>query len=255
VSRDILVIADTQVTKDSNLEHLRSLARYIIKHRPAHIVHIGDNWDFESLSFYASPLESEGRRLADDLAAGFVALNIITDAINEMNAKQKKKKYKPTLNFIAGNHEERLFRMEAKNPHLSGLVDLVGGIEVSGWTFNKYLMPLWLDGIAFNHYMPNPESGKPIGGGIENKLNKHQHSFVHGHQQKYQYGRRQTMNGQPHFGVCAGAFYINDEAYRGAYNTEIRGFVHMKNFTNRYGFSDYDVDFVSLERLMEKYHV
>jgi len=67
----------------------------------------------------------------------------------------------------------------------------------------------------------------------------------------YQFGRRQNLAGSPHFGVCAGAFYMHDEPYRGACNTEIRGFVHMKSFTNRYDYSDYDIDFVSLERLLE----
>jgi len=251
MNRDIVVIADTQVTPKAPLDHLYALARYIWKHRPKHIIHIGDNWDFESLSYYNTALKQEGRRLKDDLEAGEFALNIIPMYIRYKNAIAKKKKYKPLFNFITGNHEMRLNRMVEENPHLVGMVDLDQMIEDSGWNVNEYLYPLWLDGIAFNHYMPNPESGKAIGGGIENKLNKHPHSFVHGHQQKYQYGRRQTLDGKPHFGVCAGSFYIHDEEYRGSCNTEIRGFVHLKNFTNRYDFSDYDIDFVSLERLME----
>jgi hypothetical protein len=46
---------------------------------------------------------------------------------------------------------------------------------------------------------------------------------------------------------------MHDEAYRGANNTEIRGFVHLHSFTNRYDFQDYDVNFVSLERLLEQW--
>ena len=52
---DILVIADTQIDKDSPTEHLDALSRYIWKHKPETIVHIGDHWDFPSLSSYATP--------------------------------------------------------------------------------------------------------------------------------------------------------------------------------------------------------
>ena len=84
---DIVVIADTQVITGAPVDHLHSLARYIWKYKPAHIVHIGDNWDFESLSFYASPLEKEGRRLVDDLKAGQDALRIVGDYIDKRNKK------------------------------------------------------------------------------------------------------------------------------------------------------------------------
>jgi hypothetical protein len=46
---------------------------------------------------------------------------------------------------------------------------------------------------------------------------------------------------------------MHDEGYRGANNTEIRGFTHLKGFVNRYGFVDHDVEFVSLERLLGEY--
>lgn len=252
-TKDILVIGDTQVTPGSSVKHIEALARYIWKHKPATVVHIGDNWDFQSLSFYASAQEKEGRRLVDDLEVGRDALAIITDYIAERNAKAKKKKYTPELHFIMGNHEQRFHKMLAANPHLIGLVDLEGMIEDAGWEVHPFLFPLWKDGICFNHYMPNPMSGKAIGGTMDNKLNKHPHSFVHGHQQQYQFARRQTLDGKPHFGVCAGSFYLHDEDYRGSCNTEIRGFVHLKNFTNRYEHSDYDADFVSVERLLAMY--
>lgn len=254
MSNDIVVIADTQVTSAAPLDHIHALAKYIWKHKPKHIIHIGDALDFESLSFYASPLESEGRRLVDDLKAGLDALNIIPKYIEKMNKKAKRKKYVPELSFITGNHEERLNTRVKKNPWLEGLIDLKGEIEAQGWKVYDFLEPMWIDDIMFVHYLQNTQTGKAIGGGIENKLNKHPHSFVHGHQQWYQFGRRQTMDGRPHFGVCAGAFYIHDEDYRGFGNTEIRGFAHMKSFTNRYNFKDYDIDFVSMERLLEMYN-
>ena len=250
-TNDIVVIADTQVTPTSSLVHMQALARYIWKHKPKAIVHIGDNWDFESLSSYSPELEREGRRLKDDLLAGARALDIVTDYIRMKNRKMKSKAYKPEFHFIMGNHENRLNRYVQNHPVLDGIIDLEEMITNAGWTVHDFLDPHWIDNIAFIHYLPNSASGRPIGGSAMNKLNKFPHSFVHGHQQQYQFERRQSMDGRPHFGVCAGSFYIEDESYRGpAGNTEIRGFVHLKSFINRYEYQDYDTDFVSLERLL-----
>lgn len=250
---DILMIADTQVTDTSDTSHLVALSRYIWQHKPACIVHIGDHWDFESLSSYATGLESEGRRLVNDLAGGDIALKLIMDYSRKRNKANKGPDYIPELHFLMGNHENRLNRYVANNPVLEGLIDLPGFIERQGWEVHDFLVPYWKYDICFSHYMPNPESSRAVGGSIENKLNKFPHSFVHGHQQKHQYGRRQNLLGRPHFGVCAGAFYIHDEDYRGANNTEVRGFTHFKGYKNRYGYIDHDVHYVSLERLMIEY--
>lgn len=253
MNHDTIVIADTQVCKGSPVRHLRALSEYIWKHKPANIVHIGDHWDFPSLSSYASQMEREGRRLKDDLEGGILAFDLIMGVTEVRNRLSKKKKYKPNLHFIMGNHENRLARFIDCNPALEGLISLRGMIEAKGWTVHDYLKPLWIDEVCYIHFMPNPESSRPVGGSIENKLNKFRHSFVHGHQQKFQYGRRQNLEGKPHFGVCAGSFYIHDEDYRGANNTEARGFLHLKAFKNRYKHLDHDVEFISLERLLSKY--
>jgi len=253
MNKDILVIADPQTDSSTPLDHLHALSRYIWKHKPATIVHIGDHWDFSSLSTYASAMEREGKRLQDDLAGGNNALKAIFGYVDDKNKAAKKVPYKPKKHFVMGNHENRLKRYIDENPVLAGMVDLDGFIESQGWTVNQYLDPLWVDEICFMHFLPSPESSRAVGGSIENKLNKFPHSFVHGHQQKFQYGRRQNLIGKPHFGACAGSFYMHDEGYRGANNTEIRGFTHFKNYENRYGFSDYDCEFVSLERLLNQY--
>ena len=106
-----------------------------------------------------------------------------------------------------GNHEKRLDRFIEENPVLDGSFDLKPFIESQGWSVHKMNEPVWIHDICFSHYMENAMSGRPVGGSMENKLNKFPHSFVHGHQQQYQYARRQNLQGKPHFGVCAGSFY------------------------------------------------
>jgi hypothetical protein len=253
---DIVVIADTQVGPDSPTDHLEALSKYIWRHKPGSLVHIGDHWDFASLSTHSSPIEAEGRRLYHDLEAGFNAFRIIDSVTHRKNAKGKRGKvneYHPNKYFLMGNHENRLARYIANNPVLEGCFDLQRFVEDQGWQVKDMNDPLWLFGIAFSHYMENPMSGRAVGGSVENKLNKFPHSFVHGHQQQYQFGRRQNLLGKPHFGACAGSFYMHDEDYRGSNNTEVRGFLHLKGFVNRFGYIDHDVNFVSLERLLSEY--
>jgi len=253
---DVIVIADTQIKPDSPTDHLKALSRYIWRHKPANLVHIGDHWDLPSLSKYASPLEMEGRRLYDDLEAGFNAFRIIdsvTKAKNSNGKRGKDKEYKPDKYFLKGNHENRLSRFISSNPVLEGCFDLSKFVEDQGWQVKEMNDPLWLFGTAFSHYMENPHSSRAVGGSMENKLNKFPHSFVHGHQQQFQYARRQNLLGKPHFGACAGSFVLEDEGYRGANNTEARGFLHLRGFINRFGFVDHDVDFISVERLLQEY--
>ena len=252
MNQDIIVLADKQVDNNSPTEHIEAISRYIWKHKPAHLVDIGDHWDFPSLSHYATQLEREGRRLIDDLNGGFDAFKLIMKETEKRN-KRVVSRYRPEKHFVMGNHENRLVRFLQAQPALVGCFDLQRFIENEGWEFHNFLEPAWINEIAFIHYLPNPQSSRPIGGSIENKLNKIMHSFVHGHQQQFQYGRRQNLLGKPHFGACAGSFYMHDEGYRGANNTEIRGFIHLRSFENRYGFLDYDLEFVSLERLLQQY--
>ena len=250
---DIVVVADPQTDATTPTAHLEALGRYIWEHKPGTIVHIGDHWDFPALSSYASQKEIEGARLADDLRGGEEAFKKIMAYTNEKNRTSHRPAYAPVKHFCKGNHENRLERYISQNIILEGLIDIDSFIGSQGFTVHQMCVPLFVQEVCFIHYLENSQSGRPVGGSIDNKLNKFPHSFVHGHQQFYQFGRRQNLLGKPHFGVCAGSFYMHDEGYRGSNNTEVRGFVHLKSYTNRYGYADFDVDFMALERLLAEY--
>jgi hypothetical protein len=252
-AQDKVIIADTQVDDESPTVHLKALGRFIWDKKPGYVIDIGDHWDLPSLSSYASKLAQEGRRLYNDLEAGFEAFKLIMQETNLRNKIGKKKAYNPEKHFLMGNHEQRLKRFIEEHPVLEGCFDLDAWVTDQGWQVHAFNDPLFINDVCFSHYMENAQSGRPVGGSMESKLNKFPHSFVHGHQQQYQYACRQNLLGKPHFGVCAGSFYMHDEAYRGANNTEKRGFTYMKAYTNRYGYLDYDIEFVSLERLLKEY--
>ncbi len=105
----ILVIGDTQCKPDEDLSYMSAIGNYIVSKRPDVIVHIGDNFDFPSLSTYDKGKRSfEGRRLKDDIEAGKEGLKLLLSPLKKLQNKQrqnKKKPYSPRLVFTLGNHE------------------------------------------------------------------------------------------------------------------------------------------------------
>jgi hypothetical protein len=252
-AQDKVIIADTQTKDGSPTIHLEALGRFIWDKKPGYVIHIGDHWDLPSLSTYASKIAQEGQRLYDDLQSGNDAFDLIMKESKMRNFIGKKKQYSPNKKFLKGNHEFRLERYINEHPVLAGCFDIGAWITNQGWEVHEFNVPLFINDVCYVHYLENAMSGRPVGGSMESKLNKFPHSFVHGHQQQHQYASRQNLLGKPHFGACAGSFYLHDEGYRGANNTEKRGFLYMKAFENRYGYLDYDIEFVSLERLLKEY--
>ena len=67
----IMVVPDTQVKPNGSIEHLKWAGQYAVEKRPDVIVHLGDHWDFPSLSSYDVGTKSfEGRRYTHDVQAG-----------------------------------------------------------------------------------------------------------------------------------------------------------------------------------------
>lgn len=249
-----LVIGDTQITRDHDFSVIASAANYIVDEMPEEVVIIGDWFDLESLSFFASDLEKEGRRLVDDIQAGIFGLDVLMQPLVMLQNKQrlqKKKVYRPKIVFTMGNHEERLNTFLKKNPNLVGsLPDLKDTIEQYGIEVYDFLAPyVGMSDVHYFHYLANPMSGKAIGGSMDNKLNKVTYSFVMGHQQHFQYAERQQTTGNPQFGIVVGAFYEQDESYKGAQgNTHSRGTAILHHHDR-----GVDVEYMSCERIKNLY--
>jgi len=215
----IIVIADTQNKPTEDLDYMRWIGLYIADKKPDVVVHIGDNWDFPSLSMYDKGKKSfEGRRLVEDIAVGSKGMRVLTDAITS-------KGHTPRLVFCMGNHEERIDRLAENIPELSGFVgtELLPLNEL-GWEVAPFLQPIEIGGIYFVHFLANPMSGKPYGGGALNQLQKVGKSFVVGHAQKLDIAIRNTLDGTQQIGIVNGACYPFNERYKGPQgNAHFRG--------------------------------
>lgn len=216
-----LLIPDTQVKPGVPTVHFDWIGAAIRDYKPDVVVHLGDHWDFESLSGYASAAEMEGKRYEDDVKAG-------NDALRRLDAAMGRFKGRKVL--LRGNHENRLERAIAANPKWAGAIGFHQLADRSlGWEVVDYFMgapqPITVDGVTYAHFFANPNTGKPIGGTVTNRLAKIGTSFVQGHVQGYLSGNVQYATGVVRHGIVAGSCYLHDETYKGVANAHWRGIV------------------------------
>jgi hypothetical protein len=249
-----LIVPDTQVRPGVDTTHLDWAARAILKYRPDVIVHLGDHWDFPSLSTHDAlgSKEAEGRRVKPDIDAGNEAwLRLWGPIEREINrrAKNKKKRWRPECHFLFGNHEDRLTRAIFRDPKWEGLLTL-DSLKTPGFQRHEYLKIVQIDGIRYCHKFVNPHSGKGIGGTVGNRLAKIGGSFVQGHEQGLLYAIQQYPDHVSH-GLVAGSFYLHHEHYRpgDVQNSEWRGIVVL----NEVNSGDYNVMPLGMNYLRETF--
>ena len=250
------IIPDVQVRPGDVVDHLDWIAKDIVRRKPDVIVCIGDFWDMPSMSSYSDPgsLEKEGSRIARDIAAGDAAMDRLMQPIlaeMEKTKRQKKRVWRPKLIFTPGNHEHRIDRLASTDARFEGVVGShLMQVERWGWERHAFLEPVEADGIWYTHYWQNPHSSRPIGGTIDNRLNKLGFSFVQGHEQGKKYGDRMLPNGKTIHGLVAGSCYLDAEAYRGPQGTnEWRGVAVLNDVRD----GDYEPMFLSLRYLCREY--
>jgi hypothetical protein len=263
-----VVIPDTQTTPNTPTVHLEWIGQYITDKfvgRPkVTLIHVGDHWDFPSLSSYdKGKRQMEGRRYILDVEAGNKGFDKLCWSMEEYNRKHLKKQWNPDKRFLLGNHEQRVERACMDNAQLDGTIgyhQLNAGITPiaenvklqvphHGWRVHDFLEPVNLDGVFYSHYFLNPANGNPVAGMIETRIKTIGQSFTQGHMQGLRSGMLETFYGRKRGLVC-GSCYLHNEEYRGPQGTnEWRGIVVCYNVKN----GDYDLKEVSLDSLCRRY--
>lgn len=250
------IIPDCQIRPGDVADHLDWIAKDIVRRKPDVIVCIGDFYDLPSLSKHsqAGSKEKEGARLLADITAGDDAMRRLTAPIHAETARLKRNKerqWKPRMIFTEGNHEHRAARFANEDVRLEGVVGThLCNVEAFGWERYGFLEPVEVDGVHYAHYWQGSHSSKPIGGNIDNRLNKLGFSFVAGHEQGKRYTDRPLPNGKTIHGLVAGSCYLGAEGYRGPQATnEWRGTVVLHDVKN----GDYDPMFLRMRWLCSEY--
>jgi hypothetical protein len=250
------IVPDCQIRPGDPTDHLDWIAKDIVRRKPDVIVCIGDFFDLPSLSRHAAPgsMEKENSRLLLDIRAGQDALHRLTAPIHAEVARCKRrriKRWNPRLVVTEGNHEERANAFMRANPVLEGVVGThLCDFEAFGFERHPFKVPVEIDGIWYAHYWQAQHSDRPIGGTIDNRLNKLGFSFVAGHEQGKRYSDRPLPNGKTLHGIVCGSCYLVAEDYRGPQaRHEWRGTVVLHDVVN----GDCDPMFLTLRYLCEEY--
>jgi hypothetical protein len=250
----ILVIPDCQIKPGVPLDHLPAAGRFAAAKKPDVIVNIGDFADMSSLCSYdMGKKQFEGRRYKDDIAIARQAMELFMTPILEEQSrlrKNKEKLWKPQLIFTLGNHEQRILKAVDSDAKLDGVLSMKDlGYEDFGWDVYPFLAPVVIGGVAFCHYYPSGQLGRPTTS-ARAILNKMHMSCIAGHQQgrDIAYGKR--ADGKEITAIIAGSFYQHDEAYLSPLtNKHWRGVYMLHEVTE----GSFDEMAVSLRFLKEKY--
>lgn len=249
-----LVIPDTQIREQDDVEYLEHIGKYIVDKQPEVIVQIGDFADMPSLSSYDVGKKAyEGRRYALDISAAKRGMEKLLGPLHEYNNKQRKngkKLYKPRLVLTLGNHEDRITRAVNSDPKLDGFMGLRDlGYEAAGWEVHDFLEVVVIDGVAYSHYFVTGVAGRPAGTAAA-QLNKKHMSCIAGHQQGRQSASAYRADGKRITSIIAGSCYEHDEDYLGPQgNNHWRGVLMLHSVND----GEFDECYVPLSWLRTKY--
>lgn len=251
-ARKHLVIPDTQVRPGVNLDHFRWIGRYIAEKRPDVIIHLGDHWEFDSLSEYDKDThvkEFSQRSYAKDLDAGHAALRLLNTEI------RKVKGYKPRMEWTEGNHDQRVMRLFGREPRLVGALPTPRQLMFAeGWKVHEYLKPVTIDGVTYCHLFVKSSNGlvtstKFGAPNAKAQVQREMRSCTAGHKPGLDTHIQSVGNRQIR-GIIAGSCYRHDLEYGTPQgNRHWRGILVKHEVEN----GDYALMEVTLKYLKEKY--
>jgi hypothetical protein len=218
MSKRIVVIPDSQVRPGDDFSFLSYIGQYIVDMKPDIIVHLGDFADMPSLSSHdkAGSKSMEGQRYKADIKAAHEAMITLLQPIRDrQNYLQvhKKKRWKPRMVMLYGNHENRINRAIHNDPKLDGLISLNDlQYDEFGWETVPFLQPINIEGVMFCHYFTNGVLGRPCSS-ARAILAKHHQSCIAGHQQGRDIAYGLRADNSEMTAIICGSCYEHDEHY------------------------------------------
>lgn len=245
-----LVIPDTQVKPEHNVDHLYWAGRYAVETKPDVIIHLGDHWDMPSLSSYDVGKKSfEGRRYVNDIEAGNMGMDAFMYPIRKERdrlTRNKKRTWNPRMVFLLGNHEQRIERAIETDAKLEGLMSY-DDFNLSDWEVVPFLEPIIIDGIAYCHYFTSGVMGRPVSS-AKLMLQKKFMSCIMGHVQDRDIAYARKADGSSITGLFAGIYYVHDEEYLTPQTNGSWSGIWMLNEVNNGSFDELPISMNYLKR-------
>lgn len=252
--RKHLVIPDLQVKPGVPTQHIDWIARFAVDKKPDVILQGGDWADMPSLSSYdVGTMRAEGRRIKADLEAANETIDRFVAPIKAEVERCKRRhitRWEPELEFIEGNHENRILRAVNMDPKIEDLIhpaDLK--FRENGFRVTPFLQVRVIDGVAYSHYFASGQMGKPITT-ARALLNKQHMSCFAFHQQGRDIAYAKRADGTKMTAIICGSCYLHDEDYLNAQTNQHWRGVYMLHETEDGSFDEMPV---SLRFLQERY--
>ena len=180
----VCVIGDLHDAPAIPKERLRWLGKHIKNTKPDQVVQIGDFLSLDSCCWHIDNATMQARKnkgtFIDDINSFDAALEELNKGIGN-NFKVKK-------HCTLGNHENRLWKWEDRNPEYynMGKRELFGTLKKYGWTASEYGEFYFIDGVGFTH-VPFNVMGREFGGvSVERNIGQSSlFDVVFGHTHKF----------------------------------------------------------------------
>lgn len=248
MSKVHLIVPDSHAHPDFHNRRYSWLGHLIADVKPDVVVDIGDWFDMASLSSYDRGKKSfEGRRYSRDISTGVEAQDRMLRII------RRQKKRLPRFVRTLGNHEHRITRAVEADSILEGTIGL-GDLQSRefGWEEVPFLVPISIDGIAYQHYFTSGVAGRPISGEHPgySLLTKRFGSSTQGHSHTFDYCVRSATGGLKLHGCSVGVYQDYRSDWAGPANEIWNPGVVVKRGVEN---GQYDIEHISLKRIKEAY--
>lgn len=243
--RTHLVVGDCHTAPGQDFRRFVWLARLVNELKPDVLVQIGDWYSMDSLCYHRSQKERSEDRVTEELLAGEMALTAFESTLDPA--------VQPEKHFLGGNHDQRMLDLADDAPWLDGVFSVGAAHEAEGWNFHPYLDPVRIDGVRYQHFLPDAR-GKGIAGKYQTarmlERVKFSESVVVGHSHRLDFRTEADHHGRRVTALVAGCFMEHVEEYAGSDNHEWwRGVCILRNVNA----GNFDLETVSLARMKELY--
>lgn len=197
----VVWFTDAHNQPDMPLDRFLWLAAFINDQKPDVLIDGGDFDDLNSLCGYERNETWQGKfkpAFLDDLAASQEAREVLEAKITHPCKKH----------FILGNHEDRLWSFENRNPEVYGMMQHAYLEIHNNWKITPYKAYLDVDGVDFTH-VPMSGLNKPFGGAraAVNVAAKSVRDVCFGHTHTYGYWEESKLGpNRSTTAICGGCF-------------------------------------------------
>ena len=179
----VCVIGDLHDAPAIPKERLRWLGKHIKNTKPDQVVQIGDFLSLDSCCWHIDNATMQARKnkgtFIDDIESFDVALGEFNKGLGN---------YKVKKHVTLGNHENRLWKWEDRNPEYYniGKRELFKTLKKYGWTASEYGEFYFIDSVGFTH-VPFNVMGREFGGtSVERNIGQSSlFDVVFGHTHKF----------------------------------------------------------------------